>query len=284
VAVQTCTFGVGSIVPWAEPGVGAVATQSFAEVSFGPRGLALMRSGGAPADVLGELLEQDDGRDLRQLGLVDAEGRSAAHTGTRCVPAAGHLTTDDASVQANMMERDTVWPAMLDAYRNAAGDLADRLLSSLRAAEAEGGDIRGRQSAALLVVPGGADAAPWARRLDLRVEDHAAPLDELERLVRMSRAYSLLARGGDLARDGRFEESAETLDQAARLAPDDPQVAFWHGLGLAGVGRVDEAREEMERARAANPRFARFLRRFPASGMLPDMPELFDALLPLDGS
>jgi uncharacterized Ntn-hydrolase superfamily protein len=279
VAVQTCWFGVGSMVPWAEPGAGAVATQSFTEISYGPRGLELMRAGRDPASALRELLATDEGAAVRQVGMVDAGGRSAAHTGDGCVAAAGHLTESDVSVQANMMERDSVWPAMLAAYRGASGDLADRLLVALRAADAEGGDIRGRQSAALLVVPG--SGPPWAKTFDLRVEDHRAPLDELERLLRLARAYDASSRAGDLAGEGRMDEAVALDDRASSLAPDDPQIAFWHGLTLLGAGRMDEARPFFEQASGANPRFADYLRRLAAAGVFPNVPEIFDAVLPV---
>ncbi len=154
VAVQTRYFSVGSVVPWAEPGVGAVATQSFTEISYGPRGLELMRAGASSLEALETLLAEDDGRDLRQVAMVDANGSVAVHTGARCVQAAGHAIGDGFSAQANMMERDTVWDAMVAAYAAAGGDLGERLMAALRAAEAEGGDMRGRQSAAMLVVEG----------------------------------------------------------------------------------------------------------------------------------
>ena len=192
VAVQTRWPNVGETVPWAEPGVGAVATQSFSEKSYGPLGLERMRAGSSAPDALAALLADDQGRDVRQVGMVDSSGRAAAYTGARCVFAAGHITAANLSVQANMMERATVWPAMVEAYQTTAGPLADRMLAALRAAEAEGGDVRGRQSAALLVVPGSGPA--WATTYDLRVEDDRAPLDELDRLLRLARAYEAFDR------------------------------------------------------------------------------------------
>jgi uncharacterized Ntn-hydrolase superfamily protein len=267
VAVQTRWPNVGSIVPWAEPGVGAVATQSFAEESYGPLGLARMRDGDAPADALEALLSDDPGRETRQVGMVDAQGRSATHTGSRCVVASGHVTDTDLSIQANMMERDSVWPAMAAAYRSANGELADRLMAALHAAEREGGDVRGRQSAALLVVP--ASGPAWATRYDLRVEDHRAPLDELARLLRLARGYEAFDRAQERGDAGDLAGAAAAMDEAHALAPDDDQISLWASLYLAGAGRLDEARALFGHARAAEARSGEHLRRFAAAGHLP---------------
>jgi uncharacterized Ntn-hydrolase superfamily protein len=267
VAVQTRWFNVGETVPWAEPGVGAVATQSFAEKSYGPLGLARMREGASPPDALEALLADDPDRAVRQVGMVDASGRAAAFTGARCVEAAGHVTFEGLSVQANMMERPTVWPAMAEAYRSSDGALADRLLAALRAAEAEGGDVRGRQSAALLVVP--ASGPAWASRYDLRVEDYRAPLDELDRLLRLARAYEAFDRSQEPAMAGDLQTAAAVMDEAHALAPDDDQITLWTALILGGAGRVEEAQRLFADARRAEPRGAEHLRRFLAAGHLP---------------
>jgi uncharacterized Ntn-hydrolase superfamily protein len=267
VAVQTRWPNVGSIVPWAEPGVGAVATQSFAEESYGPLGLTRMRDGEGPVDALEALLAADPGRETRQVGMVDAQGRSATHTGSRCVDAAGHVTDTDLSIQANMMERDSVWPAMAAAYRSASGELADRLIAALGAAEREGGDVRGRQSAALLVVPGSGPA--WATRYDLRVEDHRAPLDELARLLRLARGYEAFDRAQERGDAGDLARAAAVMEEAHALAPDDDQISLWASLYLAGAGRMDEARALFEQAHAAEARSGEHLRRFAAAGHLP---------------
>lgn len=267
VAVQTRWPNVGSIVTWAEPGVGAVATQSFAEESYGPLGLARMRDGASPDDALAALLQDDIGRDTRQVGMVDALGRSAAHTGPRCVEAAGHLTEDGLSIQANMMERSTVWPAMADAYRSTPGELADRLTAALFAAEREGGDVRGRQSAAILVVPGSGPA--WATRYDLRVEDDRAPLDELARLLRLARAYEAFDRAEQQATAGDLEAASLAMDVACELAPDDDMLALWAALFAARAGRMGDARRWFSEAQQAEGRSAEHLRRFAAAGHLP---------------
>jgi uncharacterized Ntn-hydrolase superfamily protein len=281
VAVQTRWFNVGSIVGWAEPGVGAVATQSFVEPSYGPLGLDRMRAGDSAADALAALLADDAGRDVRQVGMVDAIGRSAAHTGARCVFASGHTTVDGATFQANMMERPTVWPAMAAAYASSTGDLADRLMAALRAAEAEGGDVRGRQSAAILVVPG--EGPRWAKRFDLRVEDHRAPLDELDRVLRLGRAYEAFGRSTDEVEAGDVDAGAASMALARELAPEDDQITLWAALFVAGRDRLDEARRLYAEAQRAEPRSGEHLRRFLAAGHLPaDMAPLIETLTATD--
>ncbi len=282
VAVQSRYFSVGSVVPWAEPGVGAVATQSFAEISYGPQGLDLMRAGATALEALETLLAEDDDRELRQVAMVDADGTVAVHTGARCVEAAGHAVGDGVSAQANMMERDTVWDAMLSAYGAAVPSFTDRLMAALRAAEAQGGDIRGRQSAAILVVDADAATEPWRHLVDLPVEDHPDPVQELERLLRTHRAYEHFSRGTGLADTGRMEEAAGELEQAHVLAPDDDHIAFVLGGMWVGSGRPVEGREILEQARAANPRWADYLRRLAASGLLPNDPAFLDVTMPLE--
>lgn len=242
VGVQSHYFSVGGIVPWAEPGVGAVATQSLVEVSYGPRGLNLMRSGKSAPEALKELVAKDQGRDVRQVAMIDAQGRVAAHTGRKCIAEAGHETGEQFSVQANLMLRATVPDAMARAYRDAEGDLADRILAALRAAEKQGGDLRGRQSAAILVVSGQRSNEPWKGKLfDLRVEDHPDPLEELGRLVRLQRAYRHVDAGDTLAADGRMDAAAREYDRAARLAPDVTELVFWQAVGLFSAGEEEAA-------------------------------------------
>jgi uncharacterized Ntn-hydrolase superfamily protein len=277
IAIQTCWPFVGADCPWLESGVGAVTTQSFAEVAHGPNGLALLRSGVAPADALPRLLEPDPGRETRQVGIVDAAGRAAAWTGSRCVEAAGHATDDGVAIQANMMERPTVWPAMLAAWRSPAVSFVDRLLAALRAAEREGGDLRGRQSA-VLVVSGTPDEPAWQRQLDVRVDDHPAPLDELERLVRLHLGYEALDRAEEAAGRGDLEAAARASDDASRLAPGDGQVLVWRALGMAAAGMVEPARQMLDEASVTNPRWPEFLRRFAASGTQPELAEAARAL------
>ena len=276
VAIQTCWPFVGGSCPWVESGVGAVVTQSFTEIAHGPNGLGLLRAGTSSAEALAALLADDEGRDVRQVGIVDAAGRSAAHTGGRCVEAAGHLTAEGVSVQANMMERPSVWPAMLEAWTSGAttngDDVAARLLAVLRAAEAEGGDIRGRQSAAI-VISGPPDAPGWRRDVDLRVEEHGAPLDELARLLDVHRGYEALDRAEHLGAAGDGAGAASESAEALRLAPGDGQVFVWTALGMAAMGRLDDARRMLAEASAANPRWRVFLERFAASGAQPELVE-----------
>jgi uncharacterized Ntn-hydrolase superfamily protein len=280
VAVQSRFFSVGAVVPWAEPGVGAVATQSFAEISYGPKGLALMRSGVSAPEALERLRAEDEGEATRQVAMVDATGSAAVFTGSKCVAEAGSAGGDGVTAQANMMERPTVWDAMVGAYGAAEGDLADRMLAALRAAEGEGGDMRGRQSAALVVVP--AEGDPWTRRFDLRVEDHPDPVGELHRLVTLARAYEIAGAGMELAAKWSFAEALTELERAHELAPADDQIAFWRASMLTPNGRPVEAREELDRIRVAEPRWGRFLWRSAAAGLGPNDPELLRALAPID--
>jgi uncharacterized Ntn-hydrolase superfamily protein len=283
VAVQSHWFSVGAVVPWAEAGVGAVATQSFIEPSYGPLGLELMRLGRSAPEALRALTSTDSGEAVRQVAMIDARGRVAAHTGSRAIAAKGHQLGDQYSVQANMMDRETVWPAMAKAYESAPGDLAERLLVALEAAEGEGGDIRGRQSAALLVVSAEGTGRPWNDRIfDLRVEDHPDPLGELRRLVRLQRAYNELNEGDEHFTGGNVSAAMQAYRKAMDLVPDratNGEAAFWVGVTLADIGRVEEAIPYLARAQQQDTRWARLLPRLPASGLLPDDPELIRRLV-----
>lgn len=269
VAVQSHWFSTGSIVTWAEPGVGAIATQSMVEVSYGPLGLNGLRDGNVPAEVLSQLLKADENREVRQVAMVDTKGRVAVHTGNRCIAEAGHQSGNQFSVQANMMLKNTVWPAMAAAYESAQGDLADRLLAALDAAQAEGGDIRGKQSAAMLVVNGKRSETPWAGILvDLRVEDHSEPLLELRRLLSVQRAYESMNRGDALLSEGKVEEAFEAYDRSAKLAPHLAELPFWQAVTLADTGRVDESLLIFKRVFEEDPNWALLLQRLPAAGLL----------------
>jgi uncharacterized Ntn-hydrolase superfamily protein len=275
VAVQSHWFSVGTSVAWAEAGVGAVATQSFIDPSYGPLGLALIRAGRSAPDALKGLIAADEGRDVRQVAMVDATGRVAAYTGARCIPAAGDRVGNGFSVQANLMEKDTVWPAMAKAFEAARGDLAERMLAALDAAEAEGGDIRGRQSAALLVVKSVSSGRPWQDKLfDLRVEDHAAPLVELRRLVTLQRAYNLMNEG-DLAVEKKDDAGAlKAYSAAGALVPDNAEMAYWHAVALVNMGRVDESLPIFAKAFRLHPKWRDLTPRLPKAGLLPDDPKL----------
>jgi uncharacterized Ntn-hydrolase superfamily protein len=280
VAVQSHWFSVGPVVPWAEAGVGAVATQAMVNIANGPNGLQLLQSGLSAPDALAALLAGDPARDVRQIGIVDAQGHAAAHTGARCIAAAGNHVGDGYTCQANLMDKDTVWPAMAQAFEASAGQpLAERLLGALQAAEAQGGDIRGRQSAALLVVSGTNTGRPWHDRLiDLRVEDNPAPLDELARLLRLRRAYDHMDAGDLAVEHGDMDGAVREYGAAQKLAPEVYEVAFWAGITLAGKGRLDEARPLPKQALAAYPRLAGLIPRLPAAGLLPDDPALVKEL------
>jgi uncharacterized Ntn-hydrolase superfamily protein len=280
VAVQSHYFSVGSVVTWAEAGVGAVATQSTVEPAYGPRGLALMRDGKSAPAALHQLLGEDEQESVRQVAMVDRGGRVAVHTGTRCIAEAGHAVGDQVSAQANIMERDTVPRAMVRAYTDASGEpLAERMLAALEAAESEGGDLRGRQSAAVLIVAGRATGNPMADRpLDLRVEDHEDPVGELRRLVGMRRAYDRADAGDQRAAEGDVEAALAEYEAAHRSHPENQELAFWHGVALAANGREEEATRVLRDAFDAHPGWVELLKRLPEAGLFPDDGELIARL------
>ena len=259
VAVQSHWFSVGSIVSWAQPGIGAVATQSLAEPAYGARLLARLAAGAEPTAALDQLLGEDEGARFRQVAVVDSQGRVGAHTGQGCIEYAGHHESEGFSAQANMMRSPEVWPAMAAAFESADGALARRLLMALDAAEAAGGDARGRQSAALVVVA--PDGEPWQREVDLRVEDHPEPLAELRRLVDLHDAYELATQGDDLVGDGRHEEAGQRYREAEAAAPDNHELLFWSGLALAQAGDLDEGVERVRRAIELQPGWAELMPR-----------------------
>jgi uncharacterized Ntn-hydrolase superfamily protein len=259
-AVQSHWFSVGSVVTWARPGVGAVATQSVAEIAHGPNALDQLAGGLDARAAIDAVLAPDELAQVRQLGVVDANGNAASHTGAGCIPNAGDQGGDGFACQANIMSTTTVPGAMARAYEESDGDLADRLLAALDAAEAEGGDLRGRQSAALLVVP--AEGEPWRTRFDVRVEDHDAPLPELRRLVRFARAYEMAGAADELLAKGSRSQATALYVQAANLAPEADELIFWAGLGVAAE---DMARgvELVRRAAALKPAWLTLLERLP---------------------
>jgi uncharacterized Ntn-hydrolase superfamily protein len=258
-AVQSHWFSVGSLCIWARPGVGAVATQSVVEPAHGPNALDRLAGGDAAAAALAAVLQPDPLAAVRQVGVVDATGDVAVHTGGQCIPCAGHVTGAHWSCQANMMERDTVPAAMSAAFEAADGALPDRLMAALDAAEAEGGDVRGRQSAAMIVVP--AEGESWRRRVDLRVEDHADPLGELRRLLALQRAYELAGEGDELLAAGRTDEAGERYRRAQALAPESDELLFWAGLAMAQAGDLDAGVAAVRRAAAVHPNWLLLLER-----------------------
>lgn len=260
VAVQTHQMGVGRIVPWLLPGVGALTTQSLANISFGPVGLALLREGVGAEHVVAALVASDEGANRRQVAVVDAQGRAAAWTGQGCIAEAAQHVGEGYSVQANMMTNPTVVGAMATAYEGVSGDLAARMLAALQAAEGEGGDIRGMQSAALVVVPGNQDAPAWQTVYDLRVDEHAAPLNELARLVRLRHA-SLVDDAGYAALDeGRRDEALDHWARARREAPELEELPFWQAVKLADAHSDPETAAAILRpVLARNPRRAHWI-------------------------
>jgi uncharacterized Ntn-hydrolase superfamily protein len=258
-AVQSHWFSVGSIVTWARPGVGAVCTQSVAEPAYGPRLLDALEAGTAPGDALRALLEADATGEYRQVAVIGADGPPAVHTGPGCVAYAGHELGDAFSVQANMMASEQVWPQMAAAFTAATGPLSRRLLAALRGAEAAGGDVRGRQSSAMVVVPPSGE--PWRRTVDLRVEDHDEPLDELERLLVLHDAYALATRGDDLMGEGHHAEAGEAYRAAAALAPDNHELLFWAGLAEFDHGDREAGLAQVRRAIELQPGWRSLLSR-----------------------
>ena len=283
VAVQSHWFSVGSGVLWAEPGIGAVATQSFTDPNYGPLGLQLMRAGKDASQALAALLAVDEHANVRQVGMVDANGVVANHTGNMSISEHCDIAGENFTVQANMMWKPTVCEAMVAAYVSAEGDLAERLMMALEAAQAEGGDVRGKQSAAILVVSGDRSLSPWEGRVvDLRVEDHATPLLEMRRLLTLARAYNLMNEGDELMTNMEIDAAVVAYSAAEAIVPDSHEMIFWHAATLAGAGRVDESLPLFERAFAMWPKWRELVTRLPASGLLPDDPELMAKILSTD--
>ena len=261
VAVQSRAFNTGAVVPWGAPGVGVVATQSYTEMSYGPLGLDLLRGGKSSAEALAELVAADDDSAYRQVAILDAQGRVAVHVGESCIPAAGFAAGDGFSAQANMVDSERVWQAMAEAFEGSEGPLAERLLSALDAAEDAGGDWRGRQAGGILVV--GPEGQPWKREVDLRVDDHADPLGELRRLLRLGNAYRAM-RGPP----GPSEDELEVLPELDRR---------WAAIfGATASGRLGEARGLLRPLLEEEPRWGDFVRSLADRGLLPNARELLD--------
>ena len=274
VAVQSHWFSVGSIVTWAEAGVGAIATQSFVDPAYGPRGLDLMKSGLSAEQALEALVLVDEGRDVRQVAFIDVQGRVAAHTGASCIEAADHHVGEGYSVQANMMLNDNVVPAMSKAFESTGGDLADRLMAALEAAQAVGGDIRGKQSAAILIVKGESTGRPWADRvLELRIEDHPTPITELKRLLRVHRAYEHMNAGDVAVELNDLERAMAEYGLAAELLPDNVEVQYWAAVTLATSGNIDQALPMFRSIFAADSNWIELTKRLYKPGIIPDTPE-----------
>ncbi|MBX2876483.1 MAG: DUF1028 domain-containing protein [Saprospiraceae bacterium] len=243
VAVQSHWFATGTLVIWGEAGVGVVATQSFVNPAFGPEGLALMKTGQAPKSVLQQLLAEDEGREVRQVGLLNAKGEVASFTGKKCIEAAGNLTGEGYAVQANLMDNDGVWPAMAKAFEASKGKpLAERLVISLEAAQQAGGDIRGKQSAAILVVAANNTGQSWVdRKVDLRVDDHPNPIQEMKRLLKVHRAYEHMNKGDLAVEHGDIQLAMREYGKAEAMFPDNLEMKFWKAVNLANTGSLAKA-------------------------------------------
>ena len=271
VAVQSHWFSVGFLVPWAKAGVGAVATQSFVKVDYGPDGLQLMESGITAVDALKTLTSKDDGEAVRQVGMIDIKGNVAAHTGSRCIKYAGHIVGENYSVQANMMANGTVPKAMAVAFEKTKGDLADRMMAALEAAEAEGGDIRGKQSAAMVIVSGEPSGVDWKdTKLSLRIEDHPTPLIELKRLIRVHRAYQHANMGDHYMETEEIDKALIEYSKAAEYYPENAELPYWSAVALANGGRVEEALPVFQSVFERNPDLKTMTPRLVKSGLLPD--------------
>jgi uncharacterized Ntn-hydrolase superfamily protein len=283
IAVQSHFLGVGPVVPWLEAGVGAVATQASVNTAFGPMGLELLRAGASAEQTVAALLASDENPQVRQLGVVDAEGRAAAHTGAETIPAAGHLAREGFTVQGNLLLSDTCWPAMATAYEEGLAEGApfvERLLRAVEAAEREGGDVRGRQSAAIIVVDAALHPRSWRGHglvMDMRIEDHPDPVPELRRIVTMQLAYDMLDDDGDEAKAGRTAE--QRYAEARRMAPDAFELVFWRALELATAGDVAAARREMAIAIEADDSWRRTLEHLAEAGREGVTPELAAELM-----
>lgn len=262
VAVQSRYFNVGAVVPWAEAGVGAVATQAFVDPGYGPRGLELMRRGASAGDALEKLLAGDPQREIRQVALLDAQGGTAAHTGTACVPHASHRARAGRSVQGNMLATEEVTDAMDAAYRATRAPFAERLVAALHAGQRAGGDLRGMQSSALLVVQPVSAEEPWLNRvMDLRVDDHADPIEELGRLLRMRSAMDCMAKAEQRMLTGKMESAKRALEQGLERSNQHDEFLFWGGIGLTKVGQEKEGLRLLKTAIRKNPRWRTMLER-----------------------
>lgn len=280
VAVQSHWFSVGSDVIWAEAGVGAIATQSLIDVTYGPLGLEMMRAGRSAGQTLTALKTADEHPEIRQVAMIDVNGNVAAHTGEKCIPDAGHIVGDNFSAQANLMLNKDIWPAMAKAYRNAKGDLADRMVAALEAAQSVGGDIRGKQSAAILIVKGKSTGKPWNDRvMELRIEDHPQPIKELKRLVNLQRAYNYMS-AGDLALEQNDVEAAlRAYSTAEAMYPDNLEMKFWHAVSLVNANRLPEALPLFKIIFAKDSNWATLVPRLPAVDILPKNQTVINKIL-----
>ena len=273
-AVQSHYFSVGPVVPWAEAGVGAIATQSLVLVDYGPNGLDLMRKGFTAKQALDSLLKADPHNEGRQVAMVDAKGTIAAYTGRSAIPPAGDVQGDQFSCQANLMSNDTIWPSMKKAFEAAKGDLAERMLQALEAAQKAGGDVRGQQSAAMVVVKAQASGKPWNDYvINLRVEDSSDPIKELRRLVRLRRAYNLEDAGDNFTSDKKSAEAAQAYAEAMRLAPDVVELQFWAACTMYTNGQKAEGLKLFRTVFSRETRWVALIPNLAKAGLFPNDPK-----------
>ena len=270
VGVQSHWFSVGTTVSWARAGVGAVATQSFSNKSFGPRGLDLMEEGKTASEALEILLSDDEGREFRQVALIDNRGNVAVHTGNKCISEAGHRTGEGFSVQANMMLTDKVWDAMAETFEQRNDlPLAERIMATLKAAQQAGGDIRGKQSAAIVVVGKDPETKAWNDpMIDLRVDDHEEPLKELERLLKVYRAYEHMSEGDLALEENDMERALAEYGSAQKMVPENLEMKYWTAVTLANNGNLEEAVPLFREVFRADQNWKELTRRLPAVGLI----------------
>lgn len=278
-AVQSHWFKVADVIT-VEPNVGAIASQSLADFTYGRLGMEMLRMGRSPEQALRGMIEADPNPEVRQVAIVDAHGEWAVHTGEGCIAEAGDHCGDGYCVQANLMRNNTVWEAMANAYETTRGDLADRMMAALEAAQAEGGDIRGKQSAAMVVVTGEPTGRPWEDRLvDIRVDDSPEPLKELKRLLQVTRAYDWMNRGDGFIAEEKFDEAAEAYAKASELAPDNMEIVFWHAATLAEIGQVEESLPLFKKCFAADKSWKELVPRLVKAELLKDDKAMLEKIL-----
>lgn len=280
VAVQSHWFSVGSIVAWGEAGVGVIATQSFVNPSFGQNGLELLKKGMTAQEVVDNLIADDEGRDVRQLAIVDSKGNSASYTGSKCIDEAGNIVGDNYSVQANMMLNNAVWGAMSKAFEHSTGPLAERLITALEAAQNEGGDIRGKQSACLLVVRGTPTGNIWEDRLiDLRVEDNPNPITELKRLLKVHRAYDHMNAGDLAVEKNDIKLAMDEYNTAMKMFPENLEMKYWTAVSLANTGDVEKSLPMFKEIFAKDKNWKELTKRLVPVGLLTVSDEILKNIL-----
>ena len=280
-AVQSHWFKVADVI-WLKPGVGAVATQSLVDFTYGPLGLEMMKNGKSAKQALEGLLVSDPDNNVRQVAIIDKNGLIATHTGDKCIAEAGHQVGKNYSVQANLMRNNTVWSAMAEAFENTEGDLAERMMAALEAAEAEGGDIRGKQSAAMMVVSGEPTGMSWIDNIvDIRVDDSPAPLPELRRLLNVTRAYNYMNEGDVLITEKKFDEANIAYSKAAELAPGNMEILFWQAATLVGVGESEKALPIFREVFKTDESWRELVPRLVKAELLPDDKEIIKQIMEL---